>query len=347
MNLEVVLIPIMKNNDSFQIWLEERTELYGIRREYENIEMIEACYKELLEDKLDLLGIILKELSFDFNSIPLFLDNVIIHKEVSKIVIYCLVYPMAQFEFQSYKAIDIKKLDKINQYDKSHISKLIKKDLDLSAFGCVPSDKKSEYVIAFDCGGVLFEWNDNRFFDMMGKTFGCEPKEFSDIFLKDWCRYALHVNKMTHENVCEYISEKTYNTSFLSYVRTYLNSVYLINENIEILNKLKELYPHITFIITSNLNYITEQVLLNNEIIRNSFDKFFFSWRMKVVKPKYEFYEYIQNVVKTNNIFFIDDNLDNVNAAKHMGWTPYFTKKNEAIDFDALNNEISKWLNRR
>ena len=252
-----------------------------------------------------------------------------------KIDFYFLAQATEKKEMAGCVWLDFDKLSEVN--GKDTVIKL------LNQYKVDISQKTTDKVIAVDGGGVLFEWKDERFFSMMAQLFGCEVEQFDSVFLGEWCRYGLHTGSMTQHQVYEKMIDRFGFVEFERYLEKYLESVHLIEKNIEVIKKLKERYPKTEFVLTSNTNPIIESVLVKHSQVAKIFSRGFFSWRMKTVKPSVQFYQAVEKELQTGDIFLIDDSKENCIAGGRQGWAFYETGTNAPLDFDKIAVKVDDW----
>ena len=96
----------------------------------------------------------------------------------------------------------------------------------------------------------------------------------------------------------------------------------LFKDTVEIIDKLKKNNQKICML--SNLRKLDFEWFKTRYDI-NNFDKLYLSYEMHLVKPNKDIYEEMIKDLKTEveNIYFFDDNQDNVNTAKELGINAY------------------------
>ena len=94
------------------------------------------------------------------------------------------------------------------------------------------------------------------------------------------------------------------------------------SEKLTILTRLKK---HFTTLILSNTNSIHQtyinEVILNGQILDAYVHHAYYSHQLGMRKPDREIFEYVLNVhsLTPRQTLFMDDNVDNINAAKALG----------------------------
>jgi len=108
-------------------------------------------------------------------------------------------------------------------------------------------------------------------------------------------------------------------------------------ERIEVIEEVKKNYK---ILLLSNSNEIHYDLYIRDLQLRfgyrefdELFDKAYFSFDLHLSKPDVEIYEFVMYQHKLNpaETLFIDDNLDNINTAKSLGWKTYHLQAPERI----------------
>ncbi len=122
-------------------------------------------------------------------------------------------------------------------------------------------------------------------------------------------------------------------------------------ERIEVIEEVKKNYK---ILLLSNSNEIHYDLYVRDLQLRfgyrefdELFDKAYFSFDLHLSKPDIEIYEFVMYQHKLNpaHTLFIDDNLENIKAAKSLGWKTYHLESphriRELFTDGKLNSEIS------
>ncbi|RLD88150.1 MAG: HAD family phosphatase [Bacteroidetes bacterium] len=108
-------------------------------------------------------------------------------------------------------------------------------------------------------------------------------------------------------------------------------------ERIEVIEGLKKTHK---ILLLSNSNEIHYDLYVRDLQLRfgyrefdELFDKAYFSFDLHLSKPDIEIYEFVMYQHKLNpaETLFIDDNLENINSAKSLGWKTYHLQSPERI----------------
>lgn len=173
--------------------------------------------------------------------------------------------------------------------------------------------------IIFDFGGVLVDWNPRYVFR---KYF--EKEEEMEWFLANICTNEWNVEQDRGRSMAEatkllqnqYPEHSEMIARFYGEWADMLKSE--ISGTVEILKELKEKYPLYGL---TNWSAETIDIAYNRFDFFNLFDGILVSGEEKLIKPDPEIYKLLLNRynLKAEECFFIDDNKDNVKAAKNLG----------------------------
>lgn len=148
-------------------------------------------------------------------------------------------------------------------------------------------------VIAFDLVGVLVTEKDTE--EKIERLFGANESD------EDYINQA---ELITNENI-------------IDITKNIINKLYVVKDK-DIFRKIKEKYT-VKIIIATNHVFFIKDYIVNNLDIKN-IDDIIISATINKVKPNKDFYEYILDKykIKNNELLFIDDNIENINAAASM-----------------------------
>lgn len=123
------------------------------------------------------------------------------------------------------------------------------------------------------------------------------------------------------------------------------------NERIEIIEQVKENYQ---ILLLSNSNEIHYDLYVRDLQLRFGYREFadlfheaYFSFDLHLSKPHIEIYEFVinQNNLKPKKTLFIDDRIDNIEAAQKAGLQTYLLQKPERIRDIFTDGILNKDLN--
>jgi len=175
-------------------------------------------------------------------------------------------------------------------------------------------------TVVFDFGGVLVDWNPEYLYvDVF------DDKMEMDYFLKNICTEAWNLEQDKGRTLAEgtEILQKQYPEYhskiqlFYDQWETMLKSD--IQENTSLLYKLRGKYKLYGL---TNWSAETFPIALRRFGFFDLFDGIVVSGQEKIVKPEKEIFHLLLNRynLQAENSLFIDDNLNNINAAKEIGF---------------------------
>ena len=116
-------------------------------------------------------------------------------------------------------------------------------------------------------------------------------------------------------------------------------------ERIQVIEQVKKQYK---IMLLSNSNEIHYDLYVRDLQLRfgyrefdDLFDKAYFSFDLHLAKPNPDIYEFVmyQHKLKPEETLFIDDRLENIEAARSLGWKTYHLKSPERIR-DIFNDGV-------
>lgn len=174
----------------------------------------------------------------------------------------------------------------------------------------------------FDLGGVLSV-------PMVSKKLYGQIKwkvsydEFLDKFNNSAESIKVHKGEISTKEFFEYL--KRYmndNITLEEFKNIYVNNNEFFNDTIETIKKLKNLGYKVYLL--SNLKEIDyEKFIIHFDV--SIFDEMFLSFKLGMLKPNDDIYQYVINKLNTKpeNIYFFDDNKENVDGAIRNGINAY------------------------
>lgn len=194
----------------------------------------------------------------------------------------------------------------------------------------------------FDLGGVVIEFHPVELTQKFGKD-DKEAKLYLDVLSHpDWLEYDRGV--YTTDEMAERIYQRTGSSierskEFFQYLR---NSFDAIKPTWKFIDALKK--ENIDIYLLSNMNVDTFNHLKETFVIFKAFKGGVISEKVGYCKPEPEIFEVFlkQTGLKTNEFFFLDDTLVNVEQAKKMNWNVYQYNKYNCYDVQKEIWEIIK-----
>ncbi len=166
--------------------------------------------------------------------------------------------------------------------------------------------------IIFDIGGVLLEWNPSKFLQKLEL-----PTHFKEVF--DSLLWAMHDGGLlTREELLEKLPKSVDREVFSHCVRKIARELTPIPEMIDLFHALRR--QGYKIYILSNM---PEEMHLELVQLHDFFahpEGQIFSYQVKAIKPQSQIYEALLNQYKLfpEESVFIDDRLDNVQAAERL-----------------------------
>ena len=174
----------------------------------------------------------------------------------------------------------------------------------------------------FDLGGVLsVPMVSKKLYEQIKWKVSYE--EFLDKFNNSEESIKVHKGEISTKEFFEYL--KRYmddNITLEEFKNIYVNNNKFFNDTIEIIKKLKNLGYKVYLL--SNLKEIDYEKFIKHFDI-SIFDELFLSFKLGMLKPNDDIYQYVINKLNTKpeNIYFFDDNKENVDGAIRNGINAY------------------------
>ena len=174
----------------------------------------------------------------------------------------------------------------------------------------------------FDLGGVLsVPMVSKKLYEQIKWKVSYE--EFLDKFNNSEESIKVHKGEISTKEFFEYL--KRYmddNITLEEFKNKYVNNNKFFNDTIEIIKKLKNLGYKVYLL--SNLKEIDYEKFIKHFDV-SIFDELFLSFKLGMLKPNDDIYQYVINKLNTKpeNIYFFDDNKENVDGAIKNGINAY------------------------
>ena len=174
----------------------------------------------------------------------------------------------------------------------------------------------------FDLGGVLsVPMVSKKLYEQIKWKVSYE--EFLDKFNNSEESIKVHKGEISTKEFFEYL--KRYmddNITLEEFKNKYVNNNKFFNDTIEIIKKLKNLGYKVYLL--SNLKEIDYEKFIKHFDV-SIFDEMFLSFKLDMLKPNDDIYQYVINKLNANpeNIYFFDDNKENVDGAIRNGINAY------------------------
>ena len=174
----------------------------------------------------------------------------------------------------------------------------------------------------FDLGGVLsVPMVSKKLYEQIKWKVSYE--EFLDKFNNSEESIKVHKGEISTKEFFEYL--KRYmddNITLEEFKNKYVNNNKFFNDTIEIIKKLKNLGYKVYLL--SNLKEIDYEKFIKHFDV-SIFDELFLSFKLGMLKPNDDIYQYVINKLntKSENVYFFDDNKENVDGAIRNGINAY------------------------
>ena len=174
----------------------------------------------------------------------------------------------------------------------------------------------------FDLGGVLsVPMVSKKLYEQL--EWKVSYDEFLDKFNNSAESIKVHKGEISTKEFFEYL--KRYmndNITLEEFKNIYVNNNEFFNDTIETIKKLKNLGYKVYLL--SNLKEIDYEKFIKHFDV-SIFDEMFLSFKLDMLKPNDDIYQYVINKLnaKPENIYFFDDNKENVDGAIRNGINAY------------------------
>lgn len=174
----------------------------------------------------------------------------------------------------------------------------------------------------FDLGGVLsVPMVSKKLYEQL--EWKVSYDEFLDKFNNSAESIKVHKGEISTKEFFEYL--KRYmndNITLEEFKNIYVNNNEFFNDTIETIKKLKNLGYKVYLL--SNLKEIDYEKFIKH-FNASIFDEMFLSFKLDMLKPNDDIYQYVINKLNANpeNIYFFDDNKENVDGAIRNGINAY------------------------
>ena len=174
----------------------------------------------------------------------------------------------------------------------------------------------------FDLGGVLsVPMVSKKLYEQL--EWKVSYDEFLDKFNNSAESIKVHKGEISTKEFFEYL--KRYmndNITLEEFKNIYVNNNEFFNDTIETIKKLKNLGYKVYLL--SNLKEIDYEKFIKHFDV-SIFDEMFLSFKLGMLKPNDDIYQYVINKLNTKpeNIYFFDDNKENVDGAIRNGINAY------------------------
>ncbi len=185
--------------------------------------------------------------------------------------------------------------------------------------------------LIFDCGGVVFGVDYNKSLQAF-KQLSSKPQLFENIKVIDFKHIAsdFETGKQTIDEFYNYIR----NTYFLEATNVQIQEAWnemllgYIPESVDLVKKLNKYFKTALFTNTNELHFQEFAPICKN--LLETFNFCYYSHKIGLKKPNLDSFEYVlrNSNFKAEETIFIDDSIENVEAASKLGIIPlHYTKE--------------------
>ena len=208
-------------------------------------------------------------------------------------------------------------------------------------------------TVIFDWGGIIENHVDPEYgWDAITEKLVKRLSNNESTVLKAWGSFPLDGNKVSVSTINDWntfdkwinyvMNEYKINCSkevFLKIYEEEYRKIYYYKELVDYIHSLK---GKCQLCILSNLLMIDKE-RLNSQVDFTYFDRVFLSFELGYVKPDSKIYEEVEKElnVPVKDILFIDDVLENVEAARVRGWNTF---QGTGEDITAMKKRIEEFL---
>jgi len=212
-------------------------------------------------------------------------------------------------------------------------------------------DKKEKKVIVFDLGGVILP----LCHDTMLRQFKLLNPRIDDSVIMSFYTNELtqhfEVGGMTKQDYLQYLQQHYFKGIQLpritKAITCFLGSV--SRKSIHVLEKIRLLCDDLCLLSNTNPIHVDayeENFFLQHRLLPcDLFDYVFYSYEMGLRKPDPAIYQHVLEICQCcpENVLFIDDNKENIAAARLMGIKTIHYPHNEPLDDDFYSSIQQQW----
>lgn len=196
-------------------------------------------------------------------------------------------------------------------------------------------------AIIFDFGNVIINIDVPRTFEAFSRLSGKSPQKINQLFdqFQLFKRYESGLfSDLEFREIVRQIIGFPFNDAEIDEAWNAL-LVDIPSERIELIKQMSLRYPIYLLSNTNNIHIEEANKLFQQQFgiktVKSLFNKAFYSYEIGLWKPDVAFYNYVLAEINlnANEVVFVDDNEDNINAAKSIGIESYLITKEHDIHF--------------
>lgn len=194
-------------------------------------------------------------------------------------------------------------------------------------------------AIIFDFGNVIINIDVPRTFEAFSRLSGKSPQRIKSLFeqFQLFKRYESGMfNDLEFREIVRQIVGFPFNDAEIDEAWNAL-LLDIPDERIELIKQLSLRYPIYLLSNTNNIHIEESNKLFQRQFgiktVKSLFTAAFYSYEIGLWKPDIAIYRYILKEINlnANEVIFLDDNFDNIHAAKSLGIESYLVTKEQDI----------------
>jgi HAD superfamily hydrolase (TIGR01509 family) len=201
-------------------------------------------------------------------------------------------------------------------------------------------------ALLIDAGGVLVARQDAALFSTLDSAFGMADGTAHDVLETCHLRHALHAGRISPREVWHGLSARgTRGSPYSAFRDAWLSQFRVIDENIRVLEQIRQGFPELQVVLATNIDPITEAALARSYSWPLLIDGWVSSFRVGACKPEREFFEEALQLcgITAGDALLVDDRERNLEGARALGMATFMTATNLPIDKGALREAVRQW----
>jgi glucose-1-phosphatase len=205
--------------------------------------------------------------------------------------------------------------------------------------------------IVFDFGGVLLDLDPSKTFEGLVALMGNQNVSAKELYHKHKSLFdGYEKGEIIMENFLWHLQSMCIEVPDAPILLQAWNAM-LLGWNPNKLSFLEEVKNKYQIFLLSNtneihINWVRRDLKRNHNIVdfeKRFFTKAYYSYEMKMRKPDTEIFNFVISDSKLDpqETLLIDDNAENIEAARQCGWNVYLLKTNSEIDLEKIIQGLS------
>jgi len=183
-------------------------------------------------------------------------------------------------------------------------------------------NKQQDKAVIFDLGNVLLSFDFNIAAGKLAQQSDKSPSEIRTLIDQSSVLHTFEKGQMSQESFYKSISESSgYQGSLEEFRQDFSDIFAAIQPMIDFMRELKQ--QGITTGVFSNTNEMAADFIRARYTFFSEFDHYCLSYEHGAMKPEESLYRLVEKMSsrKGDQLFFIDDRAENVEAAIDLGWS--------------------------